>query len=215
MKPVFKFNNNEYYHIYNRGVDKRLVFLDKYDYDRFLKSVEHFNSIKPIGSLYELSFGGETAKLHKKLVHIIAYCLNQNHYHLKLQQKSIGCISEFMKRLGGGYTWYFNNKHERSGVLFQGTFKSKHITSNEYLLYLSAYVNLNFKVHKLPLGGETAKYVSSWDEYTRTKNGLCATDIIKEQFQNEKEYIAFANGALKNMLEQKEMKKELEKLLLE
>ena len=209
-----QFENNEFYHVYNRGVDKRLTFSDKNDYDRMLKSIEHFNSIEPIGSLYELSFGGETAKLRKKLVNIIAYCFNPNHYHMILEQKTSGGISEFMKRLGGGYTWYFNNKHKRSGSLFQGVFKAKHISSNEYLLHASAYINLNFKVHKLPLGGETAKFRSSWDEYIH-KSKLCDTDIIMNQFKNTKEYVKFAEDSLQDILEHKNMAKELENILLE
>lgn len=60
-----------------------------------------------------------------------------------------------MKRMGG-YTSYFNDKYKRSGVLFQGVFKSTHIDSNEYLLHVSAYVNLNNKIH--PLRGETPKW---------------------------------------------------------
>ena len=67
------------------------------------------------------------------LVQIICYCLNPNHYHLLLKEIKDGGISEFMKRVGGGYTWYFNNKHKRSGTLFQGRFKSVHIKSNEQL----------------------------------------------------------------------------------
>ena len=69
-----------------------------------------------------------------------------------------------MQRLGTGYTMYFNEKEKRSGSLFQGVFKSLHINTNEYLLHLSAYVNLNDRVHQL--GSETSKLVkSSWREY--------------------------------------------------
>jgi len=51
-----KFFNNEYYHIYNRGVDKRDIFCKEKDYLRFLKSIREFNNIKPIGSLYEKDY---------------------------------------------------------------------------------------------------------------------------------------------------------------
>ena len=146
--------------MYNRGVDKRIIFTDEYDIRRFFQSVVEFNTPQPIGSLYESSFrrlGGETPKFEGKLVNIIAYCLNPNHFHMLLEQAMDGGISEFMKRLGGGFTNYFNNKYKRSGSLFQGVFKDVHIDTNEYLLHVSAYVNLNDHVHKL--GGETPKLV--------------------------------------------------------
>ena len=219
------FVNGEFYHIYNRGVDKRNVFTDKYDLARFFQSINEFNVVKPIGSLYENSFrrnklGGKTAKFEEeRLVNIICYCLNPNHYHFILEQVSDTGISEFMRRLGGGYTWYFNNKYKRNGSLFQGKFKDSHIGTNEYLLYLSAYVNLNNKVHQL--GGLTAKLVkSSWGEYideSVDKKGekLCHTDIVLNQFRSKAEYKKFAYSALNSILKNKEKKKELEKMLLE
>lgn len=208
-----KLANGEFYHIYNRGVDKRQVFLDLEDLGRFLQSMQEFNSEKPIGSLYENSFhallGGETAKL----VDIVCYCLNPNHFHFVLRQKTDGGISEFMKRLGG-YTWYFNRKYQRSGSLFQGAFKAKHVNSNEYLLHVSSYVNLNNRVHKLKLAGPIFK--SSWDEYMGTnKNDICKKDIILDQFKTNKEYKDFAESSLIDILERKKQSRELNDLLLE
>ena len=95
------FVNEEFFHVCNRGVDKRIVFMDEYDIRRFFQSMVEFNTIDPIGSLYENSFlqlGGSTAKLKKELVNIIAYCLNPNHFHLILEQLVDGGISEFMRR---------------------------------------------------------------------------------------------------------------------
>lgn len=87
------FTNGEFYHIFNRGVEKRNIFLDKTDFERFLKSIEEFNTIKPIGSLYENSFlknklGSRTTK--SRLVNVVCYCLNPNHYHFILEQRSEG-----------------------------------------------------------------------------------------------------------------------------
>ena len=80
------FANNEFYHVFNRGVDKRDIILDYEDMDRFFKSIMLFNSEKPIGSIYELSQlerGGLTAK-PKKLVNIVAYFLYPNHFYFIL-----------------------------------------------------------------------------------------------------------------------------------
>jgi len=159
-----------YYHIFNRGTDKRKVFLNERDFNRFIQNIKEFNSIDPIGSILENSYKkGRVNQLGRptsKLVEIIVYCLIPNHYHFILKEIREGGISEFMKRLGGGYTKYFNEKNKRSGVLFQGRFKSSLIKEEDRLLELSAYVNLNYNIHstKYPLGRWTSKW-SSWGEY--------------------------------------------------
>ena len=219
MRKV-SFAEGEFYHVYNRGVDKRKVFLDREDFERFLQSMKEFNTPDPIGSIYENNFlkksqlGGSTSK-RGSLVNFIAYCINPNHYHFILQQTAKNGIEKFMQRLGTGYTMYFNNKYQRSGALFQGRFKAIHIDSNEYLLHLSTYVNLNNRVHQL--GGSASKlvYKSSWEEYIKRQGGLCAKKLILDQFKNIFEYKDFAESSLKDILRRKELGKEMESLLLE
>ncbi len=222
------FANGEFYHVFNRGVDHRGVFEDLFDIDRFYQSMREFNSVEPIGSIYEnvfrktkaspLSLGRGTSK-SQKLVNIVAYCLNPNHYHAILEQLVDGGISEFMRRLGGGYTKYFNNKVKRSGVLFQGQFKSKHIDSNEYLLHVSAYINLNDRVHTRnnSLGRSTSKLSkSSFDEYMKNDSeGLCAKDVVLKQFHNVRDYEKFSLDSLKDIIARKKELKDLENFLLE
>ena len=212
------FVNTEFYHVYNRGVDRRQIFSDQYDLQRFLQSIDEFNVFEPIGSIYESSFLDQSIlskRKKKRLVNFIAYCLNLNHVHVIIQQVRKGGISELMKRLFGGYTWYFNKKHNRSGSLFQGTFKAKHIDSNEYLLHLSAYVNLNYRVHQL--GGLTAKLCkSSWGEFIDgSANSFCNKNIILEQFRNVREYKQFAESSLKDIAERKKRDREFHEMLLE
>jgi putative transposase len=206
-----KFVTGEIYHIFNRGVDKRNIFSDQKDLDRFFQSMVVFNSVEPVGSLYEQSFLLEKEK-SKPLVKFIAYNLLPNHFHFILEQVVEGGISEFMKRLLGGYSWYFNKKNKRSGSLFQGTFKSKHIDSNEYLLHVSVYVNLN---DKIPLGGETAKLSkSSWDEYidsNKNSENICSgKDIVLEQYDSVEDYKQFASSSLEDIRENKKEYKDLE-----
>jgi len=152
-----KFTNEQCYHAFNRGVDKRKIFLDQKDYERFLLSMILLNDetdglmiqwrdysklnpkVKPSEFLrLNLRSAGK-----KPLVEIIAYCLNPNHYHFILKQLAEKGIEKFMQKIGTSYTMYFNQKYKRSGSLFQGTFKSVHIDPDDYLLYLSAYVNKN------------------------------------------------------------------------
>lgn len=181
--------------------------------------MDEFNTVQPIGSLYENSFVGDEIKVKrrsKQLVNFVAYCLNPNHYHFILEQVAENGISRFMHRLNGGYTWYFNKQYNRSGSLFQGRFKAKHIDSNEYLLHVCIYVNLNFKVHQL--GGSAAKLVkSSWDEYTIKSQEIkiCKKDIILNQFRSANEYKSFALDALPDLIERKQREKELASLLLD
>ena len=180
--------------------------------------MDEFNVIEPIGSIYESAFLGQSIKLKRKrrrLVNFVSYCLNPNHFHFLVQQVYTGGVSELMKRLLGGYTWYFNKKHNRAGSLFQGTFKAKHINSNEYLLHLSAYVNLNHRAHQL--GGLTAKlHKSSWHEYiVKNNEGFCKNKIILDQFRNQYEYEEFAESSLRDIVERKRRDEEFSELLLE
>ena len=202
-----KLVEGEIYHIFNRGVDKRKIFSDKKDLERFFQSMMIFNSKVPVGSIHENRFQKEKKK--EPLVNFVAYNLLPNHFHFILEQVSEGGISEFMKRLQGGYTWYFNKKYKRSGSLLQGTFKSKHVDSNEYLLYVSAYVNLNDQ-----LGGLTAKLgKSSWSEFVdfnKQLNVCEKKDIILGQFNSKNEYIKFAFSVLESVKNNKEKQKELE-----
>ena len=152
----------EMYHIYNRGVDKRDIFIDKNDIYRFIESIKEFNQEDSVSSLANLRkskqnnqievkpLSGVNSKEKKILVEIIGYCLNPNHFHFILRQVSDNGISLFMQKLSGGYTYYFNVKNSRSGSLFQGTFKSQIILGENYFNKLIGYVNKNYLIHSIP-----------------------------------------------------------------
>ena len=143
---------NQYYHIYNRGVDKRDIFTDNKDLDRFVLSAKEFNEVKPIGSIKErlIELKESSGVQHpQRLVSIVCYCFNPNHFHFILKQEVDGGISEFFKRLLGGYTNYFNLVHKRNGALFQGRFKSNLIDDNAYFLKIRPYAHLNYLIHNI------------------------------------------------------------------
>jgi len=127
--------------------------MNKADLDRFVLSVKEFNTIDPIGSIKDLMSSDvqrpERDKL-QPLVSIVCYCFNPNHFHFILKQEVDGGISEFFKRLLGGYTKYFNLIHNRSGALFQGRFKSNLIDDDAYFLKIRPYVHLNYLIHEIP-----------------------------------------------------------------
>ena len=210
----FEFANGDFCHVFNRGVDKRDIFLDKNDIYRFIKGMEEFNTVDSIGSIHENSFiknkqlGGKAPKL----VNIICYCLNPNHYHFILEQLTDNGITKFMHKIGG-YSRYFNLKYKRNGALFQGKFKAVYLSDNDQLLKTSVYVNLNDKVHSL--GGKAPK-LSSWDEYIGyCSSNFCKKDIILDQFKSKEDYKKFAEELLVDIKKKKEKEKEIEKLLLE
>ena len=150
-----KFGKGEIYHVYNRGVEKRDIFLSDGDRWRFLQALYLFNNeTGSLNLLYRLE--QEKGKMHfgilrdymkkegierKPLVRIMADCLKPNHFHLLLEEIQENGISRFMQKLGVGYTKYFNKKYERVGPLFQGAFKAVGVESDEQLLYLIAYIN--------------------------------------------------------------------------
>jgi putative transposase len=213
--------NEEYYHIYNRGVDKRDVFLDISDYERFLLSMNLLNDerdglmlrwrdIKRADPRVQLLDFQELNSRKNPAVEIVAYCLNPNHYHFILRQLRDNGIERFMQKLSTSYTNYFNVKCRRTGSLFQGRYKSVHINSNEYLLYLSAYVNMNNFIHGYSKKNDWP-YSSLFDYLGQRKSDFINIDTVAKQFNNPKEYEKFAKN---NALYMRE-KKELEKYLLE
>lgn len=211
------FAEGEYYHVYNRGVDHRSITMDRRDSDRFVLGLRLFNSKQQIGSIAEFNRLAESDKLFPddmdRIVDLVCYCLNPNHFHMILHEISTGGISQYMKRVSGGYSRYFNLKHKRTGTLFEGNFKAKHIGDNNYLLHVSSYVNLNDKVHNS--GHQVTDVVrSSWDEYCGIE-GFCQKNGILEQFSSNKEY---KNFSLRNLPDMKAIRKdysELKDILLE
>lgn len=121
------FGNNEYYHVYNRGVDKRNIFIDDADRKRFYRYLVAYND------------NGEGLPL----VRLMCYAFMPNHFHFLLEQLIEGGISSYLHKIGLSYASYFNKKYDRSGHLFAGRFNAKHVNTDAYLLHLSRYIHLN------------------------------------------------------------------------
>jgi putative transposase len=147
------FVTGEHYHVYNRGVDKRIIFSDDQDYKYFLDILTLFNSKKPVLNVRKKisrakklgKYRGETSipTMSAPIVEILNFSLMPNHFHLLLRQLVTGGISKFLQKIGTGYTMYFNARNDRTGVLFQGVAKSKHIDTDRYFRYLEQYIDLN------------------------------------------------------------------------
>ncbi|MFA5777269.1 MAG: transposase [Parcubacteria group bacterium] len=150
-KPQFV--EDQIYHIYNRGVEKRKVFLNKKDYFRFIHDMFEFNDGNPVINNFNylnciknkktIEVQPRCNKPRELLVEILAFVLMPNHFHFLLKQKQENGITKFMQKMGTGYTMYFNKKNERVGSLFQGRFKAVLIEKESHFIYLPSYIHLN------------------------------------------------------------------------
>ncbi len=135
----------EYYHIYNRGADKRTIFMDDADYRRFIELLYLANTELSINvrSVRRTEVSIFDFDRKSQLVYIGAYCLMPNHFHILLMPAQEGGIQNFIQKLSTAYSMYFNKRYERTGTLFQGRFKAQLANDDVYLKYLYAYIHLN------------------------------------------------------------------------
>jgi len=196
-------SNREIYHIYNRGVDKRSIFLNQRNYQRFADSLIVFNNKT---NLNGRNFNDRENFLREKpLVNIIAYCIMPNHFHLLLEQRMDNGITKFLQKMTTSYTMYFNKKNNRTGALIQGVFKRSHIKSNARLLEMSRYIHTNpIKIinrkntTNVSLKEKLLAYQwSSFPDYAgmHIEQPIVANkQIIMNQFRSPKDYVKYILG---------------------
>jgi len=204
MQRKVDFVEGEYYHLYNRGVDKRTIFASVQDYKRFMMLLYVANASEDVrisNILRENSFD-EVFSLERisPLVEIGAFCLMPNHFHLLVTPLVENGISRFMLKIQTGYSMYFNTKNERNGSLFQGPFKAEHVGNDVYLKYLFSYIHLNPAKLKNPnwkkeisrKGNSLQKFVetysySSLKEYLSEEHKITASEHFPLYFPSKKE----------------------------
>ncbi len=188
---IIPFVNNHFYHVYNRGSEKRSIFQNGRDYHRFLKTLLYYqiSGSKPKFSQFSRF---PTLKLDssKKIVEIGAYCLMPNHFHLLVKQLKEDGVSEFISKLSNSYTKYYNTKYDRIGPLLQGEFKAVLVEDDEQLLHLSRYIHLN------PLVSYLAKDLNQYDwssykEYVDNSKRICSKEDVMGFFKSPKDYEQF------------------------
>jgi len=148
-----KLVQGEYYHIYNRGNGKHEIFLDDYDCDRFEKIMYICNSENKFNfrdSIVGSQIDAFDFEIGKPLVSIVAWVLMPNHFHMFIISPRQGLgeeekenISRYIHKVSTSYAMYFNKKYKRTGSLFEGKFKVKHVNKENYFNYLFAYIHLN------------------------------------------------------------------------
>jgi putative transposase len=199
------------YHVCNRGVDKRNIFLEDSDYFRAIHNLLEFNNENPVVNANysftktkNIGSGNQYIDRPRKLlVEILAFCLMPNHFHLLIKPLVENGLELFMRKFGGGYANYFNKKYQRPGALFQGRYKMVAVTKESHFIHLPFYIHLNpldligsdWRNKKIDNYDKTIKFLESyrWSshlDYTGIKNfpSLTQRDFLLEFFGNSKEY---------------------------
>lgn len=137
------FSIEEYYHLYSRGVDKRIIFLDDRDRQRFIRLMFLCNGEKPVVYRDTQHLQLSEIEVGEKIVAIGAYCLMPNHFHILVKEITEGGITKFMSKLMTAYSTYFNKKNSRTGSLFSSEFKAQHLDNDNYIKYIFSYIHMN------------------------------------------------------------------------
>ena len=170
------------YHVTSRGNARKNIFKDDDDREVFLEVL------------------GRVVKRYNWLCH--AYCLMGNHYHLLIETPDAN-LSAGMRQVNGVYTQKYNQRHKKTGHIFQGRYKAILIEKESYLLELCRYVVLN------PVRAGIVEQPEEWNWSSHTATvgmkkapGYLTTDWILGQFGNKrsdagKHYTEFVKSGIK------------------
>jgi putative transposase len=165
-----------YYHIFNRGIERRKIFSTEENYRFLIHRMQEYLPHYPLS--------------------IIAYCLMPNHYHILLYTEQDGGPGDFLRRLFSSYTQAFNLQNKRSGTLFEGRPKSKLIFENEYLFHVTRYIHLNPVRAGLVTRPENWNF-SNYKEFIGLRKGpLFDAAFLETQFGTPLEYKEFVEAEL-------------------
>jgi len=206
---------HQYFHLYNRGVEKRSIFSSDKDRHRFLQTIRITRLLKsPKLSLYlnQLKSNDEDRDRDVEKIFgppyitIIAYCLMPNHYHLQVKEEMQDGVVKFTKRLGDSYTKYFNTKNNRTGRLFESACKTIRIESNEQLLHLSRYIHTNpansSKTNLNPKELREYPFSSLRIYLGKNKEPFCNPDEVMNNFKSSDSYWEFVKASIGHSEEQ-------------
>lgn len=176
----------DFYHVLNRGVEKRAIVMNDSDRYRFLQGLYLYNNKNILDNNVRRKDSSRVLKTKREpLVRIHAFCLMDNHYHLLLSpvDDDPTNLSAFMRKLNMGYSKYFNEKYERSGALWQGKYKKILIQRDAHFLYIPYYIHLN------PLDIQ----FSDWREGLLTKQSEAVKFLEKYKWSSFLNYIGISN----------------------
>ena len=178
-----KHHAGQYYHVYNRGVNRQPIFTSEENYHFLLRRIKQFLP------LYEIS--------------LIAYSLMPNHYHFLIGVDREGYLSPFIQRLFNSYSQAFNRQQNRTGTLFEGRAKSIHVDRSEYVYALVRYIHLNPVVAGLVSTPEEWQFSNYLDWIDIRKNGIFSVHFREMFFTSSEEYKNFVLSDISDALERK------------
>lgn len=201
------FATEETYHVFNRGVERRILFTSKREHERFVEVLRYYR-FSPVPMRYSdfrvlpdparQNIWRVLADRGNVDVEIFVYCLMPNHFHLVLRQRHERGIRRFLSNISNSYAKYFNAKHRRVGPLFQGAFKAVHIETEEQFLHITRYVHINpvtaFMIHEN--GVDTYPWSSLSEYVEKIPSGFCDTWWVKKVFKKPSGYRLFVHDHL-------------------
>lgn len=199
-----------YAHIYNRGVDRRIIFKSDEDRNRFMLTMRmvllkntdkvslilHKRRKKIITSIKQRNLASEFGP---SIVEILAFCLMPNHYHILLRASKQEDITKFAQRLANSYTRYFNTKYKRKGRLFESSYKIVLVHTDEQLIHLTRYIHTNpANSKKLSLSSmQLRKYQwSSLPAYLKGDSKMCDIQFVLALFQDIPDFWEFTKAGI-------------------
>lgn len=172
--------DDAYYHVYSRGVNKRLVFRDNEDFRVFTNLCKRY-----LGEQPEHNLQGRQYPWFGQQIELLAYCLMPNHFHAIIYQSSAFAITNFFRSLITSYGMYFNKKYHRVGPVFQSRIRAALITEDVYLQHVSRYVHLN------PKDYDNWAYSSLPYYKLKRKADWLKTQKILDLFDSRESYLEF------------------------
>lgn len=189
---------DSFYHVYNRGVNKRRIFIDDKDYAVFLNLLKRYLSFTPVKDPK-----GRTYESFYDKVELVCFCLMPNHFHMLLYLREPPAITQLMRSVISSYTVYFNRRHQRVGHLFQDRFKAVRVDNDSYLTHITRYIHLN------PVSYKTWDYTSLPYYLNEKSASWIRPDRILELFDDAKDYSDFVDDYIANKEMVDEIKNEL------
>lgn len=194
---------NQLYHIFNRSIARQPIFKTARDYQRMMQIIDYYRYPKPplrFSFFNRLSLDKKEAFMKKltttktPMLEIISYSLMPNHFHFLLRPLVAKGISDFVRNIQHSYSKYFNVKNDRSGSLFQGMFKAVLIETENQLVHVIRYIDLNpVTAHFIEIDElENYQWVSFSDHVGKSSRfSFVSTQYIMEHFKSGLNYKKF------------------------
>ena len=176
-----QFVQGNYYHIYNRGADRRSIFLNAENFRYCLELINKY--LEPLQ------------------ITMIAYCLLPNHYHWLVRQDGEAKAGLLPQRVFNAYVTAFNNSNQRSGTLFADRFQAILVSTDEYLLHLCRYIHANPVRHGIADAVDLWPYSNYLGWIEQQPGQVVDRDFVKAHFPTPDHYQAYVRSYLSGQVQ--------------